>query len=279
MLLSSLLPAQDSISFASDIKLAEHLIGLKDHEDAAFLLERYDPADLDRRQVDSLNFYKGLSYHLQVPSEKAAFYFDKIGLQSAFYHRSKYFQAFDHLYLHQYDSSKVILLQVENRGDMKLEELRRLELAGIALLQRDHSAFLDHTSKFTYAYPELAIEQKNLLKYDLELQKVKKRSPVVAGLLSAVVPGSGKLYAGRRAEGAMTFFQLALLGGMAYENYKVLGPKSPQFIIFGGLFTVFYAGNIYGSAISVKIKREELFNEINSQVVVDLQLPLQRIFK
>lgn len=279
VLIPSLLTAQDSISFTRDVELAKHLIGLNDHEDAFFLLDKYDGAGLKKLQLDSLYFYKGLSQHLNASSIDAVGYFEKVTLRSSFYHQSKYLQAFDHLLLHQYDSSKVVLSVIDNKGSMLLEELRSVELAGISLLQRDQDAFLEHSSRFSYTYPALAKEQKNLVRYSAERHKIKKKSPAVAGMLSAVVPGCGKLYAGRHAEAAAAFLQLALLGGMAYESYKVIGPKSPQFIIFGGLFTIFYAGNIYGSAISIKVKREELLHEIDNQIVVDLQLPLGRIFK
>jgi hypothetical protein len=73
-----------------------------------------------------------------------------------------------------------------------------------------------------------------------------RKSPLLAGTLSAVLPGSGSLYVGRYAEGALTFFLNALLiSGTAtafHEHQEGLG------VGLGVLALAFYGGGIYAAA-------------------------------
>jgi TolA-binding protein/TM2 domain-containing membrane protein YozV len=77
-------------------------------------------------------------------------------------------------------------------------------------------------------------------------QPLPRKSPVLAGVMSAVVPGSGYLYAGRTGDGitALIVNGLFIAGTVVaihQENYAVAA-------IVGGIGLPFYVGNIYGSA-------------------------------
>ena len=72
------------------------------------------------------------------------------------------------------------------------------------------------------------------------------KSPyLVAAVLSAVVPGSGRAYAGRPWDGLMGFMTVALTASAAYGGLSTDRP------IEGGIFlsfaAIFYAGEIYGA--------------------------------
>jgi hypothetical protein len=56
------------------------------------------------------------------------------------------------------------------------------------------------------------------------------------------------------------------------------GVSSPRFIIYGSLFSLFYIGNIWGSALSVKIKRQEFNEKIDEQILFDMHIPLRTLF-
>ena len=100
----------------------------------------------------------------------------------------------------------------------------------------------------------------------------------MAGALSAVLPGSGKFYAGYKGQGIAALMTVGVLGISAAESYYRLGPKSAQFITFGSLFTIFYIGNIWGSTLSVKLARDHQLREIDDQILFDMHVPLRRIF-
>jgi hypothetical protein len=71
------------------------------------------------------------------------------------------------------------------------------------------------------------------------------KSPALAGTMSAVLPGSGSIYVGRYAEGALAYFVNALLiGGTVtafQEHQDGLG------VGLGVLALAFYGGSIYAA--------------------------------
>lgn len=105
---------------------------------------------------------------------------------------------------------------------------------------------------------------------------IRKKSPALAAGLSAVVPGLGKVYAGRPRHGLAAFLPCAVLGVEAAEAYRRGGWKDPRFLICSSLFSVFYIGNIYGSALTVKAVRNETINDARYRIQADLVLSLRR---
>jgi len=77
------------------------------------------------------------------------------------------------------------------------------------------------------------------------------KSEVLAGVLSAVIPGSGKMYVGEWGDGITALLVTGLLAFLAYDNFKA--NHNTRAWIFTGLGTFFYTGNIYGSIASAQI--------------------------
>jgi len=71
------------------------------------------------------------------------------------------------------------------------------------------------------------------------------QSPLIAGILSAFIPGIGRAYAGRTMDGILGFWTFCLLGTSANQTLKdnrtIAGP------LFLTLTAVAYFGEIYGS--------------------------------
>ena len=79
------------------------------------------------------------------------------------------------------------------------------------------------------------------------------RSPTVAGVLSALVPGSGQIYSGRTIDGLYTFVGMAVLGSASFyyadqERYEIAIPV--------GMLSMFF----YGNGIYRSIQSAQLFN-------------------
>ena len=76
------------------------------------------------------------------------------------------------------------------------------------------------------------------------------KSPLTAALLSAVVPGLGKLYADEYGDGITAFIFTGILTFLAIDNFNA----DHQFRgwLFTGLAALFYGGNVYGSAAAVQ---------------------------
>jgi hypothetical protein len=81
----------------------------------------------------------------------------------------------------------------------------------------------------------------------LKFKKVAKKKPVLAAGLSALLPGAGQLYNGRKKSFFPTFALHAFYGLQTYESIRRDGIRSPLSIINIGAFTFFYFANIYGS--------------------------------
>jgi len=78
------------------------------------------------------------------------------------------------------------------------------------------------------------------------------KSPALAGIMSAVVPGSGKLYSKNWRDGLVS---LIFVGGMAFQtvrNFNKHGINNYRGWVYGGIGAGFYLGNIYGSVKSTK---------------------------
>ncbi len=80
-----------------------------------------------------------------------------------------------------------------------------------------------------------------------------RKSPEKAALLSALLPGAGKVYAGRSLDGLYSFILIATSVWQAYSGFREGGIKSFKGWVFSGLALFFYAGNVYGSASAARI--------------------------
>jgi len=100
-------------------------------------------------------------------------------------------------------------------------------------------------------------------------QELPEKSPVLAGVMSAILPGSGYIYAEHYGDGITAFlinglFIAGTITAIHQENYAVAG-------IVGGVGVPFYLGNIYGSANAAKKwnlgVRNEIIQKIHSTLV------------
>ncbi len=102
-----------------------------------------------------------------------------------------------------------------------------------------------------------------------------RKSKFKACLLSAVVPGTGKLYARR---GMDALFALILVGTTTWQSYEGFdrdGSSSVQGWIYGVLAGGLYLGNIYGAAVSVDIfnsKQKERYFDV-FETAIGLKVP------
>ncbi len=95
-----------------------------------------------------------------------------------------------------------------------------------------------------------ADERDKMLQFYLEKKYPGYKSESTATILSAILPGLGKIYADEIGDGLTSFLLTGVLGFLAYNNFKNDHPTRGW--IFSGLASYFYAGNIYGSAAAVQ---------------------------
>lgn len=80
----------------------------------------------------------------------------------------------------------------------------------------------------------------------------KRKSPFLAGTLSALLPGAGRVYAKDVKDGIISFIFIAATSYQSYRRFSQGGIKSAGGWIYGGFAAGFYIGNIYGSIKSAK---------------------------
>ena len=273
----------DSLLIASDFKkldlaFIDFLINNQEHEDALLILkERVIDKSYQNSQLDSIYFYTAWAFYNLKSLDSSIIYFEKIKIGSPFYIKSKFYEHFEHMYLKHYAQADVKLAQFKV-DDSTLVELKKFQQATSALMQRDFLKFDTIGNSFTYNNFSSAEEQKALYKRKEEILKNKRKSPLLAGLMSAVIPGTGKFYAGYRGQAISAMVPTFIFAAAAAESYYRAGPKSAQFITAASLFGIFYVGNIWGSVLSVKTFYELRNNEIHNNVMLDLHIPLRRIF-
>ena len=120
------------------------------------------------------------------------------------------------------------------------------------------------------AYPEspFAKVSDRLARTIKNVDTLPRRSPTVAGMLSAFVPGSGQVYSGRTTDGLYTFVGMVVLGSASLyyadqERYEVAIPV-------GVLSLFFYGNGIYQSIQSARVfnvqREEEFRNRLQQEI-------------
>ena len=96
------------------------------------------------------------------------------------------------------------------------------------------------------------------------------RSPLLAGILSALVPGAGRFYTGRSGDALTSLFIVGLAGWQTYDGFRRDGISSAKGWTFGILGGVFYVGNIYGSVISARVHNRHITDEFLATLSIEL---------
>lgn len=264
-------PAKENISFS------HYLMLQKEYSDAAYILQSITQNNLSQNLKDSINYLTAYSLMLSNQRDSSNIYYFKINKNASFFEKSRFLLSYNLIKKKKFNNAYDILNNLEIQ---KINlDLKHYNLAGIALLNRNLDLYNLETSKYKRNNPTLAQYSDSLHLRSLKIKKFKHRSLFLAGFMSATIPGLGKVYAGKYREGISAFFTVGALAAVTLENYFKSGIKDAKTIIFGSLFTVFYIGNIYGSVVSLKVKREEFNHEINHQIMLDIRIPLERILR
>jgi tetratricopeptide (TPR) repeat protein len=275
------LAQSSSNKFEKDLDFLFYLGQNGQHTDFDYYGEKLLTQDsLNKSQKDSLNFILGvINFKLQ-HYDKSLRFLPKVSDESLFYPKSNFFSGICYVENKDYRTAFSHLQKARlNQYDDLLQQLKTFELAGISLLERNYQAYDSLNATFSTSNAMLNNEYQLLQKNYNELKTLKRKSPFVAGSLSAIVPGLGLAYAGNNGQALAAFIRVVALGALSAENYIKLGPKNAQFITAASLFTFFYVGNIWGSVLCVQLIKNEKIKEIDHNIVVGLRIPVDNLFK
>jgi TolA-binding protein len=95
-----------------------------------------------------------------------------------------------------------------------------------------------------------------------------RKSPIAAGMMSAIVPGSGYAYAGRPRDGLMAFLVNGLF--IAGTVVAIDQDNAPAAVLVGGAGLPFYLGNIYGSADAARKWNLSIARDLRKELALRL---------
>jgi len=223
-------------------KFADHLFCNKDYLRANLEYQKLD----NFNESDTLNFKIGLGYlyigdystSIQILSDitPTSVFFGEAKLQELKVHflTENYF-AFRSFYLESY-SNKTNNYQPNGK-----------KLFNFSYLFTED--YLPPSEKFLNPFNK--DEKEKLTSFYNWKNEPPNKNPVLAGIMSAVIPGSGKMYAGEWGDGIMAFITTGLFAFLAYDNFRA--DHNTRAWIFTGLGAFFYAGNVYGSVAAAQI--------------------------
>jgi hypothetical protein len=97
-------------------------------------------------------------------------------------------------------------------------------------------------------------------------QSLPRKSPWLAGALSAVIPGLGRVYIGRWPDGLMSFLLVGLTTSLAAQGFYEDGRSSVRGWVLGSIGALLYVGNVYGSAVGAIVQRRDAEDALMQEI-------------
>lgn len=256
---------------SQDFRFLKHLEKLEEWDEGLLFLDQIDSRSFSG---DTMNFFRGKFQYKLRKSTRSIASFQQVSKNNWEYFRyARFFGAFQSAYTGDLSGSYALLSEYEPR-DSSMTRLKNLQIAGIDLLKRDFSGYLEKQKEFTYAY-DLEPYERGIVERYGQLKDFKRKSPFTAALLSTVIPGAGRFYIGNPGQGVAGLLVTSIFGLQALEGYRKDGVNSVRFILFGSLFSISHIANIWGTALAVRIRRDEFNDQINDSILLDMHIPLR----
>ena len=255
----------------------QHLVNRGDYREALFLLNKVGE-DQAENYSDSIHYLKGWAHYSLKELTPSTASFLKVNANSNYYLKSHFFAGYNQIHLSDYSQATTILNGIRHNGRL-VQPLKELQLAGIDLLNHRYSNAETRLALIDSTYSPLHQPLINLKLITADMKLHRSKSPLLAGVMSAIIPGSGKIYAGKTGQGISTFISTIGFGLITWENYRKLGPAHIKTIAFGAAFAGNYLSNIYGSAVAAKIVEDEYKSTMHNQILFNLHIPLRNIFE
>ena len=96
-----------------------------------------------------------------------------------------------------------------------------------------------------------------------------RKSPWIAGGLSAIVPGLGRVYLGRWPDGLFSFLVVGVVSSFAAHGFYEDGRSSVRGWILGSTAALLHVGNIYGSAVGALVQHREAEDALVKEIERD----------
>ena len=146
------------------------------------------------------------------------------------------------------------------------------QLIGLSYLMQKRWSEAGEVFKALQRTEIVSVREKAAVYYDYAEsgENLRIRSPFLAGALSAIVPGAGRLYTSRIGDALTSLITVGVTSWQAYDGFRRDGISSAKGWTFGTLCGVFYVGNIYGSVISARVYNRQITDEFLATLSVEL---------
>ena len=226
-------------------------------------------------RADYALFRIGMAYYQGEEYERSVRSFSSLRgeySESAYVSKGSYFQGLGYWKLKQFENAR-------NVFDTLAETYPQSEFAPIALVaaslvsldEGNISGSSRRLERLVDRYPDhpSSARGKEAIPLLGQHEKLPQKSKTLAAMLSAIVPGSGYVYAGRYGDGVTAFLINALwiagvVTGISAEYYAAAG-------IVAGVGVPFYLGNIYGSANAAQKWNLNVKRDHRNQVYLTLE--------
>ena len=263
-LFASILLAQEKqIDFNSEKnikKFADYLFCDKDYLRAA---EEYQKLN-GYEGNDTIIFKTGLSYLFIGDYSTSIDNFSNISSLSPFYENSKLERMKAQFLMNDYFGMRSFYNNNNFPEDDSLSDRANRLFTFSYLITEDR---LPQKEKFLL--PFNSIEKEKISSFYDWKNDPPYKSSALAGILSAIVPGSGKIYTGDISDGIFSFLVTGVFTFLAYDNFRA--DHDTRAWIFTGLAAFFYGGNVYGSIAAAQIYNAKITFEFNEGLNVFLQ--------
>lgn len=231
-----------------------------------------------RTASDSAAYFRGMAHYYLKELPAAIDSWEKVPPESRLASPAGLYRGWTEAYLGRYDRADSIYSTMSGSTpeEVALIDLQKL---GMVLLNKNSAAYPRIRTRFSEA-PSMIGE--SLIRMDGHFDNLaafRPKSMALAGIGSALVPGLGKVYAGETGSGISSFLLVGALGAMAIENGIRSGWTHWNTLLFGGLFLVFHAGNVYGSMMSIKEYRKRFYEQSNQHILWDMHMPVRDYYR
>jgi len=249
--LSGRLPAADlSTDSQKVLKFADHLFNTEDYLRAAIEYERY--LFLADSESDTILFKIGLCHQFRQRYDYAAQAFAQINQQPDSELKTTTRIAWLYNQYKLQDWEAILNFDCRNDTEYFFRYLAYLHRDSAAIGFQDFERISDDSLRSVI----LDIEQKRA--------RLKRKSPVISSLLSAVVPGLGKTCIKRPGDALFSFGMTGFAGIVSWQAFKanllITG------IVSSGITLSFYLGTVYGSYIGTILYNESLNDKLIEQL-------------
>ena len=268
--------AEESFAYYSPeniLKFADFLYAQGDYLRAVGEYQRY--LFLQPEKSEQIHYKIAVCYRFGGKTEQAIQGFEtllRMSPQSQYASRAYYQIGATYFLMDQFDQAAGFLREALPRITDTQQHAEAQQLIGLSYLMQKQWSEAGEVFKALQESDVISVGGKAAVyhNYAEAGARLPTRSPLLAGVFSTIVPGSGRLYTGRLGDALTTFFTVGLTGWQAYDGFRRDGLSSVKGWTLGTLCGIFYVGNIYGSIISARIYNQHATDEFLATLSVEL---------